>query len=321
MEQARSVMSANPVVFIKFTKTGSPTCERLKPDFERAATFFGDFPFLGANCFDVNLLCQDYDVTRYPTIGLINQTAVSRRLFEGDRSADGFADFVESETGLKAKRPPRKLFDLTPISFPKFQTDYNCTFVVFYTPTCSHCLRLLPEVHLASNAFEYERNAKLGIVNCQLFSELCENNSATAYPVAKLFKNGVSTLAYTGEKSQKGIVGFVNEQCQTRRGIDGFLNDDVGTIEGTEEVVTEFLNDVTKVETIEKMKAIAGAEFYVKIMERIAGKGIDTVRKDAEVIEGMLAQRKGSAAALDGMKTRLNVMRRFVGRTDEKTEL
>jgi hypothetical protein len=71
------------------------------------------------------------------------------------------------------------------------------------------------------------------------------------------------------------------------------LNDDVGIIEGTEEIVTEFLNEVSSTGAIEKMRAIAGGEFYVKIMERIAGKGIETVKKDAEVIEGMLGQRKG----------------------------
>jgi thiol-disulfide isomerase/thioredoxin len=321
MEQARSVMAANPVVFIKFHKTGCATCERIAPEFARAASFFDDFPFLGANCFDVNQLCQDYDIIMYPTIGLINQTSTTRRLFEGDRSADGFADFIEAETGLRGKRPPRKLAELTPITYSNFQSEFNCTFIVFYTPGCSHCLRVLPEVHLASNAFEYETAAKLGIVNCHAFGQLCESQDANQYPVAKLLKNGQPVATYTGEKTHTAIVGFVNEQCRTKRRLDGFLADDVGVIEAANPIVKEFLRDIKNKETIEKMKQVEGSDFYVKLMERIESKGIEAAKKDVEVIEGMLKQRKGSGASLDGMKKRLNVLNRFVDGAKEKSEL
>jgi hypothetical protein len=56
-------------------------------------------------------------------------------------------------------------------------------------------------------------------------------------------------------------------------------------------------------------------------MERIESKGMEAAKKDVEVIEGMLKQRKGSGTSLDGMKKRLNVLKRFLDGENEKSEL
>jgi hypothetical protein len=47
-------------------------------------------------------------------------------------------------------------------------------------------------------------------------------------------------------------------------------------------------------------------------MERYLAKGLDQLVTDKLTMEGILATREGSAAALDGMKRRLNVFLEFI---------
>jgi hypothetical protein len=76
-------------------------------------------------------------------------------------------------------------------------------------------------------------------------------------------------------------------------------------------LVTEFLAAQSKADVIERAKKIAGAEFYVKVMERWVAKGSEQVAKDVGVMRELLEQKKGSKKALDGIKRRYNVFAKF----------
>jgi protein disulfide-isomerase A6 len=231
----------------------------------------------------------------------------------GDRSPDGFADFIEKETGLKAKRPPRILADLTPQSFTKFQQDYNCSFIFYYSGLCSHCRKILPEIHAASPAFQFDNNSKMAILNCGLYDEFCINQDAGQYPIALLYRGG-ETLKYEGENKADSIVAFINDKCGAQRAMDGNLNDEAGRIlsDTVRRIVAEFKKGGDRQKLIEEMKGVNGAEAYVKTMERIIANGDATVESDIAKMTEVIKQRKGSAVSIDGVKRRLNVFREFL---------
>jgi hypothetical protein len=86
--------------------------------------------------------------------------------------------------------------------------------------------------------------------------------------------------------------------------------------------VTEFLAAEVKDEIIEKMKKVAGAEFYVKAMERYVAQGNHQIQKDVQVMREMLDMRHGSMKALDGMKRRYNIFIKFLpAEGDEEPDL
>jgi protein disulfide-isomerase A6 len=313
MESARSILSSEEAVFILFTKNNCGECDRTFASFDRAASFFEKPHFLVANCHVVSPLCDENGITAQPFVGLLRPRTGNRTQFMGDRSPDGFADFVERETGERAKRPPRILAELTPESYPKFREDHNCTFVFYYSGICSHCRKILPEVHKAAPAFQFDGHTKMAIFNCGLYEDFCEENNAANFPIGWLYRSGEKVL-FEGEKTVDRFVEFINDKCGAQRGMDGNLNDEAGRIVTDEmkRLVREFKAGGDRAKILEQVKGIEGAETYVWAMERIVANGDATVSVDCGKMSEVIQKRKGSAVSIDGVKRRLNVLREFL---------
>jgi protein disulfide-isomerase A6 len=148
----------------------------------------------------------------------------------------------------------------------------------------------------------------LNAVEYHEFSEAYVNGG---YPSIKLFQNN-QTIEYDGGRRAADVVNFINTKCGTERGTDGLLNDQAGLIPEAGNLTEEFLGAEDKASYLPKMKAIAGAEFYVKVMERYIAKGPEQIGKDLETMVEILDARRGSPTALDGMKRRFNVFAEFL---------
>jgi hypothetical protein len=130
----------------------------------------------------------------------------------------------------------------------------------------------------------------------------------------KLSKNG-NWIVYTGQDKVERLIRFVNAECGTERTRGGLLHNYAGTIRAADVLVNDFLDG--KEGCIEKAKSIAGADFYVKMMERVVAKGLDQLQQDLDVMSTILDQRKGSIATLDSVKRRYNVISRFLKKEEE----
>jgi protein disulfide-isomerase A6 len=161
-----------------------------------------------------------------------------------------------------------------------------------------------------ANVFQSE-NVTVGSINCQKFKDFCEEKGVDVHPTVKVYKFGNWT-EFNGRDKVERLVTFVNEQCGTQRARGGLLNDVAGTILAADKLVRPFLKAEEKREIVEQMKAIPGAEFYVKVMERFIAKGSEQIQQDLDSMTAILDQRKGSIATLDGVKKRFNVMNKFV---------
>jgi thiol-disulfide isomerase/thioredoxin len=266
------------------------------------------------NCIRNKDLCTTYNVNTYPTIHLFHAGSTEAVDYDGDKSLDSFADFVELHTSIQ---PARKttidsiLNDITPLMFPKLAASFDCFIAIFYIPTCEHSRRLMPQVEQVSTVFEGDDNVTFGSVNCEKFSELCGRENVTIYPTLKLCVRD-DWRTYSGARGVEDIVNFVNSQCETERGYDGLLNDEAGTTAAGNQLVEEFLVADDKTEVIRKTKQTEGCEFYAKVMERFVANGVSGLKKDVQSMKAMLDERKGSIGALDGMKKRYNVFVRFI---------
>ena len=60
------------------------------------------------------------------------------------------------------------------------------------------------------------------------------------------------------------------------------------------------------------MAEIKGSDIYLKVMDRIMTKGVEQIKKDVEIMKGILDSRKSSIKALDGIKRRFNVFNEFL---------
>jgi hypothetical protein len=111
-----------------------------------------------------------------------------------------------------------------------------------------------------------------------------------------------------------GFVQSVNRRCALDRRIDGLLGENAGRIAKADEIAREFVDAENREELVQAMKKIDGAEFYVKIMERIREKGVEQVTNDGAAMKVNLERRAGSRKTLDEIKKRYNVINSFLPR-------
>jgi thiol-disulfide isomerase/thioredoxin len=320
MEESKSVITGDSPIFIKFYKSGCPSCEMMAPQFKLASTYFENIPFVSANCFNVAELCQEYDVVSYPLIGLIRPASKIRIPFNGDQSVDGFAYFVERETSTKVTRPSRIVAELNPFSYSPFLAEHNCSAVLFYTPGCRHCQRFLSEFHITSRAFIFEKRAALAVFNCGQFNDFCQSIPVIGWPQLRLF--GAESVEYSGDRTSDKVREFVNEKCGCARRADGLLMDTVGLVNNSRvrEIAEVFRKGKGSAKHVQEMKSIPGTELYLMVMQRIIEKGQKVIGEDVRKLRKFLDERKGSPAAIDGVKMRLNVFQLFAPEQDPKSQ-
>jgi protein disulfide-isomerase A6 len=304
------VIGAANTTFVKFYSEQCGHCKAMAADFEEASTTFTNVTFGGVECSMNQAICKSFNVSGYPTILLFqpgNKTGIE---FKGMRSLDNFCDFIENHTTFKAKRPPKVTIDLNPINFEAYVNYTKCLFVTFYLPTRVHSRQFIPQTRHAAKAFLADGPAVLfGNVNCATYQEFCKDY-LRAYPTIQLFLNG-NNETYDGDRTIGAVLDFVNGRCGTNRRADGLLGDDAGIIPEASAVAREFAGAHDNSIFLEKMKAIPGAELYVKVIERFLLKGAEQVKQDMATMWRILDARKGSYASLDGLKKRYNVFREF----------
>jgi protein disulfide-isomerase A6 len=290
----------------------------MADDFTQASTAFPNVTFAGVDCVAHPALCEAHDASGYPRLQLFQPNSRIGIRYETTRSLDGFCDFIENYTQFKGKRPPRVFVDVHSLNIDELIEEHTCLLVVYYAPWCSHSKRFLPQGRIAAAAFVGEPNVSIGTLNCDKYHQLCENSDLKGFPTIKLFKNG-SIIPFSDRRNADGVISFMNSNCGTERAIGGLLNDEAGLVNETRPIVESFLKAGDKPAEIEKMKKIEGAEFYVKVMERIVAKGEAAVERDLAKMREMLDERKLSWTALDVLKKRSNIFRQFVVKKEKQT--
>lgn len=301
-------------IFVKFFRTNCPHCRNMAEAFEEASTMFKDVDFGGINCEEQNSICDTYKIEGVPTIVLYGAKNSTGKPFEGhERSADGFADFIEETIQVKALRPPKIVKELSPVNYNNSIAATKCSLVTYYAPYCGHCKRWLPQKKALANAFIADNNTVSFLtVNCEKFHSLCENANVQGYPTIKLYM-GEKIEEYNSDRSPETVANFINTHCGTQRGADGLLVDSVGVIPEAEEAVKEFITAEDKAAAIEKVKILPQSNLYVTFMERIVKNGIEKSKEDLGKIKTLLDERKASYKVLDNLKTRYNVFATVLG--------
>lgn len=189
------------------------------------------------------------------------------------------------------------------------------------------CKSLAPTWETLATDFVTEPGVLIAKVDAE-----AENSKAVAteqgvssYPTIKYFKKGsTEPLPYEGARTEKDFVEFINTNAGTHRAVGGGLDATGGTIEALDTIVSKFQGAyATGVE--EAKKAAEGlkdkyAQYYVKVFEK-TGKNEGYAEKELKRLQGLIGKGNLAQEKLDDLASRSNILRKFLGKEEEKSEL
>jgi thiol-disulfide isomerase/thioredoxin len=304
---------------VKFYSLHCGDCQSQFPGFITASTLYTDVLFAGVDCPKEDDVCEYFQVKDYPATHFFHPGNFTPIPYKGNHSVSEYITYIENITGIQPNpTAPPHIVKITAKSHQKLINDTTCGLLTYITEQCPECPLLLPQLKQLSSAFLADPNITIATVKCKTYPELCPSAVDTLdepVPDQGLVMNLLfrgQTKKYQGTLQISSMVEAVNRKCGVNRQTNGLLKDSVGTVPEADEIVEDFVTALHKHLLVEKMRAISGAEFYIKTMERFLEKGMDGIKADIAMMAATLKQRKGSEAVLDNIKRRYNVAMKFL---------
>ena len=99
---------------------------------------------------------------------------------------------------------------LTKETFQK-AIEEDFTFVDFFAPWCSHCVKLEPTWRKLADAMKYSDKVRIAQVDCTQDPELCQAQQISGYPTLNLYKDGYFVEQYQEARTLSGLVAFMQK--------------------------------------------------------------------------------------------------------------
>lgn len=220
------VINSDEIWLVEFYAPWCGHCQRLVPDYEKAAKALKGVIKVGAvNADEHNSLGGRYGVQGFPTIKIFGTNKNKPEDFNGQRTAQALVDGalaaarkkVNSILGGKSsgssdsKDSSDDVIELTDDNFDKLVLNSEDLWLVeFFAPWCGHCKNLAPE--WASAATELKGKVKLGAVDATVHSRKASQYGIKGYPTIKYFPAGKKSKdtveEYDGGRTSKDIVNW-----------------------------------------------------------------------------------------------------------------
>lgn len=195
------------------------------------------------------------------------------------------------------------------------------------------CKKLAPTWEQLASDYENESNVLVAKVDAEADNSkaVATAQGVTSYPTIKFFPAGSKEAElYTGGRSEKDFVEFLNEKAGTHRAVGGGLDATAGLIDALNAVVDKFTSgQAALADAAEEAKKEAEglkegvqykyAEYYVKVFDKL-NKNDDYASKELARLEGILKKGGLEPTKLDEFTSKTNVLRRFLEKAAEKAE-
>uniref|UniRef100_A0AC34QUX8 Thioredoxin domain-containing protein n=1 Tax=Panagrolaimus sp. JU765 TaxID=591449 RepID=A0AC34QUX8_9BILA len=214
----------NPSVAVMFYAPWCGHSKNVKPEFEAAARKIkneGLKTILAA--LDATIFANTakaFNVTSYPTFMLFKKGKFDKRF--DYRTKDAIVDFVKENEGKLGSKPVKKqdnwdfentnVLPLNGKVFDQTVSKADYSFVMYYSPTCSHCESARPQFFETSQQFASNKNILFGAVNCLVEADLCKKREIYGYPTFEFLKNGQNKERYTGARNTDNFVFYLNDK-------------------------------------------------------------------------------------------------------------
>jgi len=311
--------------FVEFYAPWCGHCKNLAPVWDElgAAYAKGDVLIAKVDADADKTLSGRFSVSGFPTLKYFPKGSTTAEEYNGGRSFEDLAQFVQAKSGVKGKVTLKKenVLTLDSSNYNKVVNDENKNVLVeFYAPWCGHCKQLAPVYEKVGTAFKDEPNCVVAKVDADNERSIAEKNSVSGFPTIKFFsKENKEGEEYSGGRDEQDFIDFLNDRCGTSRTAGGGLTDEAGRIDQFDEFAQSFMTsnqeersnilNMAK-EAVEQQENVAMAKYYVKVMERIMDKGDSFASTEVErltrLLDGAISSKKR-----DEFLMRRNVLEQF----------
>ncbi|KAJ3105950.1 hypothetical protein HDU97_007296 [Phlyctochytrium planicorne] len=264
-----------------------------------------------------------FDVKGFPTLKWFPKGSTTPEEYSGGRDLDAFVKFIGDKSGIKANiKKPQTFVKVLEDDFDSevFGDASKNTLVEFYAPWCGHCKNLAPIYEKVARTFATEKNCVVANLDATVTKDVADRYGVQGYPTIKFFEAGKKDpIAYEGGRTEQDFVEFLNKHCGTDRVAGGGLGPKAGKIAALDTLAEKFistpadraviLNDAKK-----QAKAQNGskyANYYVKVMEKIAKDGDGYIAKEIARITKISSSGTTALEKLDDFSIRKNILGSF----------
>ncbi|KAM7474279.1 hypothetical protein LguiB_021522 [Lonicera macranthoides] len=303
-------------------------CKKLAPEYEKLGESFKKAKSIligKVDCDEHKGVCSKFGVSGYPTIQWFPKGSLEPKKYEGPRTAEALAEYVNTEggTNVKIAAPPSHVVVLTPDNFDAIVLDEKKDVLVeFYAPWCGHCKSLAPTYEKVATVFHTEGEVVIANLDADKYKDLAEKYGVSGFPTLKFFpKTNKAGEDYDGGRDLDDFVTFINEKCGTSRDSKGQLTSEAGIIADLNILAKEFKSAgsdekkavFSKLENeVEKLSGTTAryAKIYLKAAKSCMDKGSDYAKNEIQRLERLLAKSISSAKA-DEFTLKKNILHSF----------
>ncbi|XP_028652694.1 protein disulfide-isomerase A6 isoform X2 [Erpetoichthys calabaricus] len=223
----REVIQSDNLWLIEFYAPWCGHCQRLTPDWKKAATALKGVVKVGAvNADEHKSLGAQYGIKGFPTIKVFGLNKNSPEDYQGARTSQAIVDSAlnslrsmvksrldgkssGSDHGRQSSGSKKDVVELTDDNFDKNVLDSDAIWMVeFFAPWCGHCKNLEPEWAAAASDVKEQTKGKvkLAAVDATVHQELASRYGIRGFPTIKIFRKGEEPEDYNGGRTRSDIV-------------------------------------------------------------------------------------------------------------------
>ncbi|KAI1326811.1 disulfide isomerase [Xylariaceae sp. FL0255] len=346
---AGNVMDLTPDNFDDIVlKSGKPTlveffapwcghCKKLAPIYEELGTnFLGnkDVQIAKVDADAEKTLGRRFGIQGFPTLKWFDGKSDKPEEYNSGRDLESLTKFITEKTGAKVKKAatlPSQVQMLDDSNFSKTIGHDKNVIVAFTASWCGHCKNLAPEWEKLAHDFVNEPNVVIAKVDAESpgSKKTAEANGISSYPTIHFYPARDSEFTvYSGERSEKALVEFLNGKAGTDRLPGGGLGEDAGTIYYLDEFAKKWAAGPSRLaELTAEAKKVAKdlgekaeykyAEYYIRVFDKLA-ENEGYVAKEAARLDKIIRKGGLAPAKLDELQSKSNILRQFVAEVAEK---
>ncbi|KAK4321019.1 hypothetical protein Pmani_008127 [Petrolisthes manimaculis] len=211
----KHVLSKHQVVLVHFYAPQCGQCEKLAPEFSKAATELKTEERRGGQLGKVDVskepqLAKEYLVSVYPTVKLFIH-AKPVLLYDGVWTKQGLVDFMRTHSDPNYTPDASSVLELTDTNFTSTIQSRTLILVDFYAPWCKHCQALDPEIEGAAKILTSE-GISIAKLDATIHTHTAELYNIQGYPTLMVFRNG-RQFEYQGKRDKAGILSYMRRQA------------------------------------------------------------------------------------------------------------